>query len=104
MRLALHSLVERNQLLTCLGVAILILNQHATDTVDRDHMDQVGVERRAIELDNHHLSQLFIQGHTLHKFARQVAITGGSGRGAGHGGQSGHRYNRGGGTPIAAYA
>ena len=34
MRLALHSLIKRDQLLACLRVTVLILNQHAAYTVD----------------------------------------------------------------------
>ena len=66
--------IERDELVSSLGIAVLILNQHAADTVSLDHLYQVRIQRRTVKLDNHHLSEFLIQTHALYNLLRQFAI------------------------------
>src|SRR5258708_11972295 len=74
MRLSLDCFVECDKLISCLGIAILIFNQYAADTVALDHVDQVSIQRSAIKLNDDHLSQFLIQAHSLHNAMCQVTV------------------------------
>ena len=75
MRLPLHRFIERDELISCLGIAVLILNQHTTDTVILDHLYQIGVQSGTIKFDNDHLSEFLIQTHPLYDSLRQFAVS-----------------------------
>ncbi len=85
MRLGLHGLIEGDQLLACYRIAVFVFDQHAANVTDLDHVHQVGIERRAVEFDDYHLSQFLVQRHVLHKRGGKLALRKGGWRRVGHG-------------------